>query len=214
MIQDDPPGKSRSQLALTPFLLWTSPNRKHQGMATSSIQDQMTANVFRNYAEIGHPVPKHSWTFPSPCLDGARRIHEALRSRLRHRVSSPLRNEVMKLEDVPDDLNDWHPESNNQVLDLVHTSLDLNTADGSVKLLSSYINNLHPAKHKPLYLLIESVLTLFVLMFKQVFSQVNGHDKDLYRDITPVSARIMTEKCSGMWSGYDSKYAGIMVPCI
>jgi hypothetical protein len=31
--------------------------------------------------------------------------------------------EVAVLEDVPDDQKDWHPESNNQVLDLLHPSL-------------------------------------------------------------------------------------------
>ena len=30
---------------------------------------------------------------------------------------------VEKLEDVPDELKDWHPRANGQVLDLVHPSL-------------------------------------------------------------------------------------------
>ncbi|KAJ7118436.1 hypothetical protein C8R43DRAFT_1112609 [Mycena crocata] len=43
-------------------------------------------------------------------------------------VSPKLRNEIAKhvselLEDVPDHLKDWHPGSNEQVLDLVHPSL-------------------------------------------------------------------------------------------
>ncbi|KAJ7619042.1 hypothetical protein B0H17DRAFT_1219766 [Mycena rosella] len=160
-----------------------------------------------------------------------------------------LRAAAAELEDVPDDLKDWHPGSNGQVLDLVHPYLycivydrthssegsgstllqppvydileeydydlednsehyaahavsnrfcwlpsdfSVDTTDGSVKLVSPYINNLHPMTHKPLYRLIES---------------------DLYRDVTPGSGRIMVERSVGTWAGYNWKLAGITVPC-
>ncbi|KAJ6530430.1 hypothetical protein DFH09DRAFT_1250363 [Mycena vulgaris] len=168
-----------------------------------------------------------------------------------------LRAAVTELEDVPDDLKDWHPGSNGQVLDLVHPSLypiiygrtrssdstvltpppepdaSLHYAeralsnsfcwlpsdfsigtDGSVKLVSPYINNLHPTTHKSLYPLIESVLSSFVPLFERVLSQINGQDRDLYRDITPGSGRIMAERTFGTWAGYNWKFAGIAIPCI
>ncbi|KAJ7179689.1 hypothetical protein C8R46DRAFT_646991 [Mycena filopes] len=86
--------------------------------------------------------------------------------------------------------------------------------DGSANLVSPYINNLHPTKHKPLYRLIESVLSSFVPLFERVLSQINGQDKDLYRDITPGSGRIVVERTFGTWAGYPRKFAGVTVPCI
>ncbi|KAJ7159169.1 hypothetical protein C8R43DRAFT_994974 [Mycena crocata] len=90
----------------------------------------------------------------------------------------------------------------------------VDAADGSVRLVSPYINNLHPRKHKPLYGLIESVISSFVPLFERVLGQVNGETKDLYRDVTPGSGRIMVKRCIGTWAGYKRKHAGITVPCI
>ncbi|KAJ7982914.1 hypothetical protein DFH06DRAFT_1171871 [Mycena polygramma] len=173
-------------------------------------------------------------------------------------ISDALRAAVTQLEDVPNEMKDWHPGSNGQVLDLVHPSLccitygrthsyenssfaslkppefkdkhaerslsarfcwlpsdfSVDATDGSVKLVSSYINNLHPTNHKPLYPIIESVISSFVPLFERVLSQINGQDKDLYRDITPGSGRIVVAKTFGTWAGYDSKYCGMSVPCI
>ncbi|KAJ7477040.1 hypothetical protein B0H11DRAFT_1308233 [Mycena galericulata] len=172
-------------------------------------------------------------------------------------VSDRLRAEIAQLEDVPDDLRDWHPGSNGQVLDLVHPSLyciiygrtqdsnlnlveppeykdsetyakqalskhfswlpsdfSVDATDGSVKLLSPYINNLHPTKHVSLYRVIESALSSYVPLFERVLSQVNGQDKDLFRDITPGSGRIIPERVFGTWAGYSWKFCGVAVPCI
>ncbi|KAJ7121240.1 hypothetical protein C8R43DRAFT_1033512 [Mycena crocata] len=173
-------------------------------------------------------------------------------------VSDRLRTAVAELEDIPDDLKDWHPGSNGQVLDLVHPSLfcivygrttespglthvesleredseryaqnarsydfswlpsdfSVDATDGSVKLISPYINNLHPAKHSSLYRLIESIISSFVPLFENVLSQVNGTEKDLYRDITPGSGRIVPQRLFGTWAGYNWKFAGVAVPCI
>ncbi|KAJ7031089.1 hypothetical protein C8F04DRAFT_960770, partial [Mycena alexandri] len=38
-------------------------------------------------------------------------------------LSEPLRAAVSQLENIPDELKDWYPGSNGQVLDLVHPSL-------------------------------------------------------------------------------------------
>jgi hypothetical protein len=136
---------------------------------------------------------------------------------------------------MPNGAKDWHPDSDDQVLDLVHPSLYcivygqtrcsdwtrprpppyepqkiddgwdntpgadpvsgsfcwlpldfcVDGTDGSVKLLSPYINNLHPTKHKSLYPLIESAISSFVPLFERVLSQINGQDKDIYRDVPP-----------------------------
>ncbi|KAJ7213212.1 hypothetical protein B0H12DRAFT_1194877 [Mycena haematopus] len=181
-------------------------------------------------------------------------------------VSDRLRAAVVELENAPDDLKDWHPRSNGQVLDLVHPSLycivygrtrysdftkptppplfeppnvdhwvmdqvrqltsisesfcwlpsdfSIDATDGSVKLVSSYINNLHPTKHKAMYPIIESVLSSFIPLFERVLSQINGQDKDIFRDIPPGSGRMKTKMECGTWAGYSYKYAGETIPCI
>ncbi|KAJ6510571.1 hypothetical protein C8R45DRAFT_1059730 [Mycena sanguinolenta] len=128
-----------------------------------------------------------------------------------------LKSAARTLEDVPEEAKDWHPGSNNKVLDLVHPSLycvvygrthaylpnkpriaanflpvqapelskwaspnfswlpsDFTVDDtGSVKLASSYINNLHPVLHRPMYDVIEQVLAAFVPMFERVLGDSN-----------------------------------------
>ncbi|KAJ7119641.1 hypothetical protein C8R44DRAFT_672496 [Mycena epipterygia] len=49
----------------------------------------------------------------------------------------------------------------------------VDSQNGSVKLLSPYINNLHPALHQPLYRVIEEVLTGFIPMFERVIGDTN-----------------------------------------
>ncbi|KAJ7047947.1 hypothetical protein C8F04DRAFT_1247547 [Mycena alexandri] len=173
-------------------------------------------------------------------------------------LSELLRAEVARFENVLDDMKDWHPGSNGQVLDLVHPSLycikygrtrdlhsnllepppfddnlahaqvsamssrfswlpsdfSVDATNSSVKLVSPYINNLHPTKHKALYHVIESIVSAFVPLFERVLSQINGKDKDLYRDITPGSGRIVVRRMFGMWAGYNAKFYGLSVPCI
>ncbi|KAJ7283224.1 hypothetical protein C8J57DRAFT_1291802 [Mycena rebaudengoi] len=178
-------------------------------------------------------------------------------------VSTDLRSAITELEDVDENLKDWHPGSNDQVLDLVHPSLycityghtrcfyplnsvfaaleppeydgqcargalsgqfswlpsdfSVDANDGSVKLLSPYINNLHPVKHITLYRLIESVVTSFVPLFERVLSQINGEECDLLRDRTPGSGRIQTKRVFGTWPWTDRtmfKLVGIAVPCV
>jgi hypothetical protein len=50
-------------------------------------------------------------------------------------------------------------------------------ADGSVKLLSPYINNLHPEKYQPLYRIIEDVLAGFIPMFERVLGEIEKTNK-------------------------------------
>ncbi|KAJ7638378.1 hypothetical protein FB45DRAFT_1131961 [Roridomyces roridus] len=170
-------------------------------------------------------------------------------------VSQHLRGALLEIENVPDELKDWHPRSNRQVLDLVHPSLypvlynrtrsvqgalvqppaiphhtsnqsiseqfcwlpsDFSVGtDGSVKLISPYINNLHP-RHTALYGLVETVISSFVPLFERVLSQVNGQEKDLLLDVTPGSGRIKPTRAHGHWPpGYGiMKWMGIAVGCI
>ncbi|TFK53680.1 hypothetical protein OE88DRAFT_1676991 [Heliocybe sulcata] len=147
-------------------------------------------------------------------------------------ISPELREALLKgastLESVPDAEKDWHPKSNNQVLDLVHPSLycfyigksfvklpedgtlhvptveeyiqsriditsrhipdheqwstlskqhqwlptDFSVSDmGEVKCIS-YINNLHPDEHKPLYATVTSILEKFVPLWDRVLTDV------------------------------------------
>ncbi|KAJ7190216.1 hypothetical protein GGX14DRAFT_483562 [Mycena pura] len=179
-------------------------------------------------------------------------------------IANRLRAEIVTLEDA-EQVKDWHPGSNGQVLDLVHPSLycivygrtrsvtryidasssltpvtpatyelsndyskralskrfcwlpsdfSVDANDGSVTLVSPYINNLHPTKHQSLYRVIESILSSFVPLFERVLSQVNGQDKDLFRDVPPGSGRIKVERVFGTFTGYRMKFAGVAVPCI
>ncbi|KAJ7495991.1 hypothetical protein B0H11DRAFT_2001444 [Mycena galericulata] len=48
--------------------------------------------------------------------------------------------------------------------------------EGSVKLVSPYINNLHPDSHQPLYRTIEDILTGFIPMFERVLGDANRED--------------------------------------
>ncbi|KAJ6558315.1 hypothetical protein B0H19DRAFT_1292351 [Mycena capillaripes] len=50
-------------------------------------------------------------------------------------------------------------------------------ADGSIKLVSPYINNLHPEKHQPLYRIIEDVLSGFIPMFERVLGEIEKTNK-------------------------------------
>ncbi|KAJ7125245.1 hypothetical protein C8R44DRAFT_619495 [Mycena epipterygia] len=50
-------------------------------------------------------------------------------------------------------------------------------SDGSVRLVSPYINNLHPILHKALYPVIEQVLASFVPLFERVLGDSNTRDR-------------------------------------
>ena len=118
---------------------------------------------------------------------------------------------VAPLESVPEAAKDWHPGSNDKVLDLVHPSLypvvygrtidrlsreplrprpsdvpDMFKSerfqwlpsdfyvqnDGTVKLMSPYINNIHPEDHVSLVNVILRVLARAVPMFERVLSDL------------------------------------------
>ncbi|KAJ7778896.1 hypothetical protein B0H14DRAFT_3507876 [Mycena olivaceomarginata] len=62
--------------------------------------------------------------------------------------------------------------------------------DGSVKLVSPYINNLHPEKHRALYRVIEEILSGFILMFDRVLGD-NDNENPLACD----GQRLEAEQC-------------------
>ncbi|KAF7328886.1 hypothetical protein MVEN_02518300 [Mycena venus] len=70
--------------------------------------------------------------------------------------------------------------------------------DGSVKLSSPYINNLHPILHRPLYRVIEDVLTAFIPMFERVLGDSNREN-----DRAPFSNGHRLEKISCIWGTPD-----------
>jgi hypothetical protein len=73
-------------------------------------------------------------------------------------------------------------------------------ADGSVKLVSPYINNLHPMKHQALYSTIEDIIAGFVPMFEHVLGEI---DKKRVREST--SGRIKDLVC--VWEDVEYKFA-------
>ncbi|KAF8198394.1 hypothetical protein K438DRAFT_1824332 [Mycena galopus ATCC 62051] len=148
-----------------------------------------------------------------------------------------LKSAAKELENVPEDKKDWHPGSNNQVLDLVHPSLYpivygrthaylpgkpriaanflpvhhpepvseftsqvfswmpsdfVVDSEGSVKLASPYINNLHPVLHQPLYRVIEEVLAAFVPLFERVLGDSNREND---RVAFPADQRLQNIGC-------------------
>ncbi|KAI0779945.1 hypothetical protein C8Q74DRAFT_1367753 [Fomes fomentarius] len=103
------------------------------------------------------------------------KIHES-----RSLISAELRADLVKgvatLEDVPADENDWHPGSNNQVLDLVHHHS------------TAYVSappTLHPLRHAPLYLSITSILARFIPLFERVLSDSLSADPELAVQAAP-----------------------------
>ncbi|KAJ7747660.1 hypothetical protein DFH07DRAFT_576284 [Mycena maculata] len=55
----------------------------------------------------------------------------------------------------------------------IPSDFSVNAEDGSVRLLSPYINNLHPDRHQLLYRAVEDALTAFVPMFERVLGDIN-----------------------------------------
>ncbi|KAF7361410.1 hypothetical protein MSAN_01174100 [Mycena sanguinolenta] len=64
--------------------------------------------------------------------------------------------------------------------------------DGVVKLVSPYINNLHPILHQPMYTVIEEILTAFIPMFERVLGDSN---RENYRVAFPDDQRLEEVKC-------------------
>ncbi|KAJ7689006.1 hypothetical protein B0H17DRAFT_1296645 [Mycena rosella] len=68
-------------------------------------------------------------------------------------------------------------------------------ADGSVTLVSPYINNLHPAKQQPFYRIIEDVVAAFIPMFERVLGEIDKETNVALEE----SGRIQGVDC--VWPG-------------
>ncbi|KAJ7496774.1 hypothetical protein FB451DRAFT_203127 [Mycena latifolia] len=82
--------------------------------------------------------------------------------------------------------------------------------DGSVRLVSPYINNLNPVLHRQLYPVIEDILAGFVPLFERVLGDSNTRD----RVSTAGNGRIRTKRQSAIWPdkvGYAQRRT---IPCI
>ncbi|KAF8198398.1 hypothetical protein K438DRAFT_2016443 [Mycena galopus ATCC 62051] len=66
-------------------------------------------------------------------------------------------------------------------------------SEGSVKLTSPYINNLHPVLHRPLYRAIEEILTAFLPLFERVLGDSNWDKRVAF------SANERLEKIQCIW---------------
>jgi hypothetical protein len=73
-------------------------------------------------------------------------------------------------------------------------------ANGSVKLVSPYINNLHPTKHQAFYSTIEDIVAGFVPMFERVLGEI---DKERVAEST--SGRIQNLVC--VWEDVEYTFA-------
>ncbi|KAL4804975.1 hypothetical protein BDV18DRAFT_161375 [Aspergillus unguis] len=199
---------------------------------------------------------------------GVVRSDTAISEEIRHALQAA----VKPLEDVPEEEKDYHPRSNNQVVDLVHPSLfpfvygrtkvlrntligiddcfssvgqgeivkvanrgqshnpesarravthpnpssekfqwlpcnvQLN-ADGECKI-TSYINNLHPAKHRDLYGIVEHVLTRAVPLWSASLTQYCRPHRIPYRDVEyPSDEEPQPEELEGESDDeYDERY--------
>ncbi|KAI9140256.1 hypothetical protein BKA69DRAFT_1081054 [Paraphysoderma sedebokerense] len=175
-------------------------------------------------------------------VDGIWQADELIETELREK----LMNAVRELENVEDGLKDWHPGSNQQVLDLVHPSLFClikgvsKKTDNAIKpvlpflgagnilpvpesetedpnrrrrywgsddkysiskkfqwlpsefavspegrvTIDSYINNLHPRKHKELYHILAAIFEQFVPLFERVLTDLRN-PRPLRIDVDP-----------------------------
>ncbi|KAF7293195.1 hypothetical protein HMN09_01197500 [Mycena chlorophos] len=73
--------------------------------------------------------------------------------------------------------------------------------NGTVKLLSPYINNLHPQEHQALYRVIEEVVAGFVPMWGRVLGDVNREDKPY---AWTNSGRMKPVRC--IWGDGDARW--------
>ncbi|KAJ7086391.1 hypothetical protein B0H15DRAFT_347160 [Mycena belliarum] len=73
--------------------------------------------------------------------------------------------------------------------------------DGSVKLVSPYINNLHPSKHRLLYRVIEEVLRGFIPMFERVLGEI---DKE--RRYLALKERCRMDNLACIWPNGEQPY--------
>jgi len=80
--------------------------------------------------------------------------------------------------------------------------------DGSVRLISPYINNLHPGKHEPLYRVIETTLAGFIPMFERVLGDLKSHKEPC------AGSRIKTTPGFGNWAAHEDMYWGERLDCI
>lgn len=141
------------------------------------------------------------------------------------KLKESFKKNASKLENVPKDKLDWHPGSNNQVLDLIHPSLypfvkgktkisknpksfsfqkwmgtgeidgpsepqnlefksdqfqwlpsDIFVDENGKVSFLSYINNLHPGKHKDLYLDLAKILEEFIPLFEKSLDYSQNKD--------------------------------------
>jgi hypothetical protein len=190
---------------------------------------QWKAEVFRD--------TKHIVAFDAGVVKSDTAVAEDLRQM--------LRDAVRPLEDVPEELKDYHPGSDDKVVDLVHPSLfpviygrtrilhrnliglkdylnnvgegkvlavppeedatvdrdwrsvhrpysrkfqwlpcDVHFAENGECRIASYINNLHPKKHQPLYQVIEKILTQTIPLWNTTLTLVRDDYKRIpYYDV-------------------------------
>ncbi|KNE72558.1 hypothetical protein AMAG_17001 [Allomyces macrogynus ATCC 38327] len=76
------------------------------------------------------------------------------------------------LDNVPDHQKDWHPRSNNQMLDLVHLSLYPLVYGRTRAAITSYVNNLHPEQHAALYPTLARVFECALPLLEQVLGRL------------------------------------------
>ncbi|KAF7361409.1 hypothetical protein MSAN_01174000 [Mycena sanguinolenta] len=72
--------------------------------------------------------------------------------------------------------------------------------EGSVKLASPYINNLHPVLHQPMYHVVEEILTAFVPMFERVLGDSNREN-----DRVAFSNEERLERIGCIWGGFGGQ---------
>ncbi|KAF8986366.1 hypothetical protein BGZ46_005551 [Entomortierella lignicola] len=196
------------------------------------LRDEQIDYIFKElawYAEKRQKQIDNGMTAPIEiAIDGTRRSDGLVPQELKERLLAC----VEKLKDVPEHLLDWHPGSNNQVLDLVHPSLfpfiygktwmtkedaipamnfiskgsvknqppvdskckksysskryqwlptDFQVGDDGKFRARSYINNLHPIKHKDMYPVLEEIFDKFLPMFEEVLGDMRDIEHKKHR---------------------------------
>ncbi|ETW81407.1 hypothetical protein HETIRDRAFT_51381, partial [Heterobasidion irregulare TC 32-1] len=113
---------------------------QQQGLPT---EEKLTSNMINyvlseleGYAKLSDPATGIQHACNESVFSSSRLVPKNL--------NDALRAEVAKLEDIPEDERDWHPGSNEQVLDLVHPSLHCVVYGRTLAIDASIPNQLKP----------------------------------------------------------------------
>ncbi|KAJ7086428.1 hypothetical protein B0H15DRAFT_349221 [Mycena belliarum] len=95
----------------------------------------------------------------------------------------------------------WTTQWTSQKFCWLPSDFAVDAKDGSVRLVSPYINNINPMLHQPLYRVIEEVIARFIPMFERVLGDTNREN-----DRVPFSSPDRLGQISCIWGEGEQPY--------